>query len=245
LLLVAVGAETQRLIPLFTIGVFTGFTISQVGLVVHWRKARTPHWRARAALNAIGAVVTAVAVVVFVVTKFVEGAWVVIVAVPVLIIVFARIEGYYREVAHELRLGQTPPQPSPHKSLVIVPTSKVNLLTERVLSAALSLSGNVVALAVAGDDDERARIEGDWARWACNVPLKVIVDPHRSLVRSVLHYVESIPKDGTTVTVLIAEIDPRKPWHEILHNQRGRLLAAVLRARTDVVVATLPFRLHD
>ena len=121
----------------------------------------------------------------------------------------------------------------------------MSLLTEQVLSAALSLSDNVVAVAVAGDEEQRAQIERDWARWECSVPLTVIVDPHRSLVRSVLHYVQALPKDGTTVTVLIAEIDPRKPWHEILHNQRGRLLAAVLRARTDVIVATLPFRLHD
>ena len=245
LLLVAVGAETNKLIPLFTIGVFTGFTISQTGLVRHWRKERSPHWRARAVLNGVGAVVTAVAVVVFVATKFVEGAWVVLVAVPLLIILFARVEGYYAEVADELKLGDTPPSPRPAKSLVVVPTSTVNLLSERVLSAALSLSDNVVAVAVAGDETERAQIEQNWARWHCGVPLKVIVDPHRSLVRSVLHYVESIPKDGTTVTVLIAEIEPRKPWHEILHNQRGRLLAAVLRSRTDVIVATLPFRLHD
>ena len=244
LLLVAVGAETGRLIPLFTIGVFTGFTISQVGLVRHWRKQRSPHWRARAALNAAGAVVTAIAVVVFVVTKFVEGAWVVIVAVPLLIVLFARIEGYYAEVADELKLGAMPPTPRPTKSLVIVPTSTVNLLSERVLSAALSLSDNVVAVAVVGDDEQRAQIERDWIRW-CEVPLKVIVDPHRSLVRSVLHYVESIPKDGTTITVLIPEIEPRKPWHEILHNQRGQLLAAALRSQTDVIVATMPFRLHD
>ena len=245
LLLVAVGAETNRLIPLFTIGVFTGFTISQVGLVRHWRKQRSPHWRARATLNAAGAVVTAIAVVVFVVTKFVEGAWVVIVAVPLLIVLFARIEGYYAEVADELKLGKTPPIPRPSKSLVIVPTSTVNLLSERVLSAALSLSDDVVAVAVAGDDEQRAEIERDWIRWRCEVPLKVIVDPNRSLVRSVLHYVESIPKDGTTIVVLIPEIEPRKPWHEILHNQRGQLLAAALRSQTDVIVATLPFRLHD
>jgi amino acid transporter len=245
LLLVAVGAETNRLIPLFTIGVFTGFTISQVGLVRHWRKQRSPHWRARAALNAAGAVVTAIAVVVFVVTKFVEGAWVVIVAVPLLIVLFARIEGYYAEVADELKLGETPPVPRPTQSLVIVPTSTVNLLSERVLSAGLSLSDNVVAVAVAGDDEQRAEIERDWARWHCEIPLKTIVDPNRSLVRSVLHYVDSIPKDGTTIVVLIPEIEPRKPWHEILHNQRGQLLAAVLRSQTDVIVATLPFRLHD
>jgi hypothetical protein len=128
---------------------------------------------------------------------------------------------------------------------VIVPTSTVNLLTEHVMSAALSLSDTVVAVAVAGDDEERRLIEHEWHEWECGVPIEVIVDPHRSLVRSVLHYIESIPTEDVVVTVLIPEIEPRKRRHEILHNQRGALLAAVLRSRTDVIVATMPFRLHD
>jgi len=245
LLLIAVGAETNRLIPLFTIGVFMGFTISQTGLVRHWRRARPPRWRLRAVLNATGAVVTAIAVLVFVFSKFLEGAWVVVVAIPVLMLLFDRTERYYAEVAKELELGQTPPRPHAEKSLVIVPTSKVNLLTEKVLSAALSLSKDVVAVAVAGDEDEKAQIQADWATWACGVRLEVIIDPHRSLVRSVLRYVDGIEDKDMVVTVLIAEIEPRRPWHEVLHNQRGRLLAAVLRARTNVIVATLPFRLHE
>ena len=102
-----------------------------------------------------------------------------------------------------------------------------------------------IAVAVAADEDERTEIMRNWADWACDVPIEVIVDDHRSLIRSVLHYVDSIEDEDAVVTVLISEIQPRKPYHEILHNQRGRLLAEVLRARTDVIVATLPFRLHD
>jgi amino acid transporter len=245
LLLIAVNATTSRLIPLFTIGVFVGFTISQTGLVRHWRSERPPGWQARAALNGAGAVMTAVAVAVFVSTKFLAGAWVVVVTVPVLMVTFARIEGYYAEVARELHLGKTPPRPRKHDSIVIVPTSTVNLLTEHAITAALSLGETVVAVAVAADEDERARIKHDWDEWACGVAIEVIVDPHRSLVRSVLRYVESVPEGDMTILVLIAEIQPRKRRHEILHNQRGALLAAALRARTDVIVATMPFRLHD
>jgi amino acid transporter len=245
LLLWAVDARTSRLIPLFTIGVFVGFTISQVGLVRHWRVERPPRWRLRAALNGTGAAMTAVAVVVFLGSKFLQGAWVVVVAVPILMITFARIEGYYRAVARELGLGRTPPRPHAHESLVIVPTSTVSLLTERVMSAALSLSKSVVAVAVAGDEQERERIEREWRQWDCEVPIEVILDPRRSLVRSVVAFVDSLPKDERTVTVLIPEIEPRKRRHAILHNQRGAILAAVLRSRTDVIVATLPFRLHD
>jgi amino acid transporter len=246
LLLIAVNAQTNRLIPLFTIGVFVGFTISQVGLVRHWRQVRTPRWQLRAAVNGTGAAMTAVAVVVFLSTKFLAGAWVVTLAIPLLMILFSRIEGYYAEIAHELRFGRTPGIPRRRESIVIVPTSTVSLLTELALSAALSLGETVIALAVAGDEEESQQIKQDWGQWKCSVPLTVLLDPHRSLIRSVPAYVESIQADDATITVLIPEVVPSKRRHEILHNQRGRLLEAVLKARTTgVVIATLPFHLHD
>ncbi len=169
----------------------------------------------------------------------------VVVAVPVLIVLFNRTEVYYGEVGRELKLGRTPPLPVKRESIVIVPTSTVNLLTERAVSAAMSLGDTVVAVAVAGDEEERRQIQRDWAQWKCGPPIEVIIDQHRSLIRGVLRYVESIEDSDAVVTVLIAEIQPRKRRHEILHNQRGRLLAEVLKSRTDVIVATLPFRLHE
>jgi amino acid transporter len=244
-LLVAVNADTQRLIPLYAIGVFIGFTISQVGLVRHWRRERPPRWQVRAVLNGTGATMTAVAVFVFLISKFLSGAWVVTIAVPLLILLFARTESYYAEVAKELRLGKTPPPPRRRESIVVVPASTVNTLTERAVSAALSLGQTVVAVAVAGDDDECERIKRAWDEWQSRVPLEVLLDERRSLIRSVLRYVKSIEDEDATITVLIPEILPRRRWHEILHNQRGRLLEAVLKARTDVVIATLPFHLHE
>jgi amino acid transporter len=246
LLLLAVDARTHKLIPMFTIGVFVGFTISQVGLVRHWRSSHAPRWRLRAALNGTGAVMTAIAVVVFVTTKFLSGAWVVVLAIPLLMLLFSRIETYYAEVARELRLGKTPPRPHRMDSIVVVPTSTVSLLTERVLSAALSLGDTVVAVAVAGDEEERKEIKREWDEWDCSIPIEILIDPKRSLVRTVVSYVESIPRQPEVViAVLIAEIEPRKRRHAILHNQRGALLATVLGAQTDVIVARLPFRLHD
>jgi amino acid transporter len=244
-LLIAVGARTQRLIPLFTIGVFVGFTISQVGLVRHWLTERPRGWRRRVAINAAGAAMTAVAVLVFVTTKFLEGAWVVVLTIPLLMLLFARIEGYYARVARALQLGRHPAQPHARESLVIVPTTTTSLLTERALSAALSLGDEVVAIAVAGDDDECERIKRAWQVWGCSVPIEVVVDPHRSLIRTVLARVDSVKEEDLTVTVLIPVIVPSKRRHEILHNQRGALLEAVLKRRTEAVVATLPFQLHE
>jgi amino acid transporter len=245
LLLVAVNADTQRLIPLFTIGVFIGFTISQLGLVRHWVTDRPPKWRARAALNGLGATLTALAVVVALLTKFIHGAWVVAIAIPALMVLFARTEGYYGRVALELKLGKTPPAPVRRESIVIVPSSTVNLLTQKAVSAALSLGETVVAVAVAGDEDECAQITHAWDEWKSGVPIEVLLDPHRSLVRTVLRYIHSVEDENATITVLIPEIIPSKRRHEVLHNQRGRLLEAVLKSRTSVVVATLPFHIHD
>ena len=246
LLLIAVGAQTDKLIPLFTIGVFIGFTISQLGLVHHWRQERPPHWRARASLNGAGAAMTAVAVAVFLSTKFLEGAWVVTIAIPLLMLLFSHTESYYSNVASELKLGRTPKVPHRSESVVIVPTSTVNLLTEQALSAAMSLGETVVAVAVAGDEEEGAQLKHDWDQWRSGVSLEVLVDPQRRLIRSVLRYIESIQAEGARITVLIPEVIPSKRRHEILHNQRGRLLETALKSHTKgVVVAALPFHIHD
>jgi amino acid transporter len=244
-LLVASGARTTSLIPLYAIGVFIGFTISQVGLVRHWRHERPVRWRARVTLNGAGAVMTAVAAVVFLATKFLQGAWVVTLTIPVLMLLFSRIESYYAKVAHELGLGKTPPPPVKRESVVVVPSSTVNLLTQRAVSAALSMGETVVAVAVAGDEEEREQIIREWDNWQCGISIEVLVDPHRSLITTVVEYVKSVEDADATITVLIPEIIPGKRRHEILHNQRGRLLEEVLKARGTVVVATLPFRIHD
>jgi amino acid transporter len=244
-LLVATGAEVVKLIPLFTIGVFVGFTISQVGLVRHWRRTRPPRWRVRVVLNGAGAVMTAVAVVVFLGSKFLQGAWVVVLVVPMLMYMFAKTETYYTRVGRVLRIGLTPKPPRRRASIVIVPIATVSVLAERAMSAALSLGETVVAVAVAGDEDEAARIRQMWEQWKCSAPIEILIDPHRSLVRSVLAYVESIKDADALVTVLIPEVIPSKRRHELLHNQRGRILEAVLKSRTGVVVATLPLHIHE
>jgi hypothetical protein len=188
---------------------------------------------------------TATAVGIFLWSKFTGGAWVVLVTIPVLMLLFSRTEAYYATVARELRLGKTPAHPRRRGSVVVVPTTVVSKLSERALSAALSLGETVVAVAVAGDEEERRNILHAWEEWEPGVPLEVLIDPHRSLIRTVLKYVRSVQSDDVLITVLIPDLVPRKRRHELLHNQRGRLLAAVLKQRTDVVVATLPFHVHD
>ncbi|QMU77683.1 APC family permease [Streptacidiphilus sp. PB12-B1b] len=242
-LLVAVDAVTDRLIPMYAIGVFIGFTISQTGLVRHWHSERPARWRLRIALNGTGAVLTAVAALVFVVSKFAQGAWVVVLTVPALMLLFSRIESYYRAVGQELALGRLPQHPVPMQSLVVVPVSGISKLTELALSAALSLGGEVVAVSVHPDPARCADFEAEWARWDPGVELVTLESPHRSLVHPIVGYVQRAQQGARQVAVLIPEVQPRHWRYQILQNQRGLLLATVLRATTDAVVCVIPYRL--
>ena len=191
LLLIAVDARTNSLIPLFTIGVFVGFTLSQIGLVRHWSKERPARWRLRAALNGTGAVMTTIAVFVFVFDQVPRRRLGCGDRDPGVDDAVQRHRALLRRRSpRELKLGKTPPRPRKRESIVIVPTSTVNLLTQKAVSAALSLGDTVVAVAVAGDEEECEQIKRSWDEWACGIPIEVLIDPQRSLVRSVLKYVK-------------------------------------------------------
>ncbi|MCQ4082441.1 APC family permease [Streptomyces sp. RB6PN25] len=242
-LLIAVGGDTQRLIPLFAIGVFIGFTISQVGLVRHWTKLRPDGWVVRAVINGTGAMLSAVAGIVLLATKFLAGAWVVVLAVPLMMLLFARIERYYTAVGAELMLGRIPPPPSETTSLVIVPLGEVSKVAERAITAARSLSGEVVVVAVHSDPAKADAMRAAWEQWNPGVRLDIIDSPHHSLIHPVVDYVERAARDNRQVAVLIPQVEPRHRRYRILQNQRGILLATVLSARCDVIVCLLPYHL--
>lgn len=242
-LLIAVNAVTARLIPLYAIGVFIGFTISQTGLVRHWHSLHTPRWMLRAALNGTGAVLTATAAAVFVTTKFTSGAWVVVLTVPALMLLFSRIQNYYQAAGLELDLGLLPHRPLPAKSLVVVPVGSISKLTEYALHAALSLGDDVIAVSVHPDAAQSAAFRAEWDRWDPGVRLDTLDSPHRSLVHPIVDYVRHAQHGNRQVAVLIPEVQPRRWRYRILQNQRGLLLATVLRASTDAVICTLPYRL--
>ncbi len=244
LLLVAVNADTEALIPLYAIGVFTGFTLSQTGLVRHWRRARPGRWWAKAALNGTGAAMTAVATVIFLATKFTSGAWVVVVAIPAMLVLFSRIARYYADVGQELGLNQVPRKPHAEKSLVVVAVSGMSRMTEFALGTALSLGDEVVAVSVQFDDDRAAALQEAWDRWGPGVRLDVLRSPSRSIVTPMVAYLGAPEIQAHhQVLVLIPEVEPRKWRHQLLQNQRDVILANVLRRRSYVNVARVPFRL--
>ncbi len=242
-LLVAVNGNTQRLIPLFAIGVFTGFTLSQTGLVVHWWRERPERWRQRATINGVGAVTTAIATVIFLVTKFAQGAWVVVVAVPVFIVMFRRVRRYYDRVGAILEFGHIPPPPHGMPTQVIVPVTTVSRLTARAVNEALSLSTDVLAVTVATEDQKDAceDLAEQWRQWDPGIPLRVLHTEYASLVDPIVDLIDEIrATHHAQLVVLVPVIVPSRLRYRLLHNHLDLLLSQALRRRTDVVLARVP-----
>ncbi|MEV0245211.1 APC family permease [Nocardia sp. NPDC050712] len=246
LILLVVGADTHRLLPLYAIGVFIGFTISQTGLVRHWHQDHGRGWRARILLNGFGAVLTCLAGFVLLAEKFREGAWLLLLIVPALIILFARTENYYRGVAATLRLGRIPPplRLSPDaEPLVIVPVVTMSEVTVRALEAALRMHGEIIAVTAEIEPAKTKHLSALWKEWNPDIPLVVLPCPHRNMVATVLAYVRKRTAAGRHVTVLLAQVEPKHWRHRVFHNPRGPVLATALRLRTDAVVATMAIRI--
>ncbi|MFE0178996.1 APC family permease [Streptomyces sp. NPDC059002] len=248
-LLVFSGGDTNTLVPLFAIGVFVGFTIAQTGMVIHWRRERGPRWRGKAVLNGLGAVLTGVSAVVVTATKFHDGAWLIVVALPLLVAAFETVHRAYSRIGERLGLGRVPECPHRDRSLVVVPVSSLSRLTSEALTAAVSLGDEVRAVTVChADPDDRAQVEAlerDWALWNPGVDLVRIPSERRTLGRPIAAYVRQVAaaEPGTRVTVLIPEVEPARAWQRILQNQRGAVVAHAVRRDTDAAICRLRFRL--
>ncbi len=249
LLLVSQG-NTQALVPLFAIGVFVGFTLSQAGMVRHWRENRIDGWRMRAVINGVGAVFTTVALAIELISKFTEGAWLIVIVVPLLVGLFSRIHTLYRRIGAALHLGEQPPQPQRRRSLVIVPVGGMSRLTAAAVSTALSLGDEVLAITVcyADPEDTQADVQfrDQWEAWHPEVPLLTLRSTRRALGPPVVEFLRELERAASydQHVVLIPEVQPDKPWHRVLHNQRGFVLEQAIQHGTqDVVICRLRYRL--
>ncbi|WP_020658674.1 APC family permease [Amycolatopsis benzoatilytica] len=243
-LLVLSDGDMNALVPLFAIGVFVGFTLSQIGMVRRWFAARPRGWHGKAALNGFGALLTGFAAIVVTATKFSEGGWLIVIALPVLVLAMEWVHRSYRRIGDRLELGRTPPPPRPDRSLVVVPVHTVSRLTRDALAAALSLGDHVEAVHVSHPDEERATREfvASWEQWRPDVPLVQLYDEHRRLGEPI---VEHLRRHGRChLFVLIAEVEPERWWQRILQNRRGAVLARALRSGTDAVVCRMRFRVR-
>jgi amino acid transporter len=244
LLLVLFGGDTHALIPLYMIGVFVSFTLSQAGMVRHWRTLRTGCWRSSAVINGFGAIVTGVVLVIVATTKAAEGAWIIIVMIPALVTIFEITRRHYDHVAADLRLDNRTAEPA-GGHIVLVPIGGVQRAVVKALRYARTLSADVRAVYVEMDPAATEALRRLWGQWGQGVHLIVLASPYRSLMEPLLEYIDQIRRSDPAgyVTVILPEFVPRRLWHHLLHNQHALLIKAALLFRPNVVVTSVPFHL--
>jgi len=239
-------AQTTALIPLYAIGVFVCFTLSQAGMVRHWFTARDQGWKRKATLNGLGAIATGVVSVVQVVTKFTSGAWIVVVLIPLIILLLRAIHEHYRKFAEEVKfVGHSPIVPLHHT--VVVPINAVTKATAGALVYATMISADVRATYIDLDSAATAKLRVDWDAWDIGIELVVVASPYRSVLRPLVDYVENLRRDapGELVTVVVPEIVPRHWWEHFLHNKTALYIRTAFLFKPNVVVTAVPFHLGN
>lgn len=303
LLVVAFRGDTNRLIPLYAVGVFLSFTLSQAGMVKHWLRERNltrvvpvrsnattgseelPHtingnenivsasdrvytdlgeasnkklvvidesadvssWRKSILISAIGAIATFAVLIVFIITKFIHGAWLVVTIIPLLVLMFRAIRNHYQDVANQLSTeGLDPLRPIKH--VVLVPISGIHRGVIHALEYAKSIApGEVMAVYVDFDKEETSKLRQKWEHWGSGIKLIILQSPYRSLTRPLLRYINKVARqsDADMVTIVLPEFVPARWWHQLLHNQSSLQLKASLLFRKGVIVTNVPFHLTD
>jgi amino acid transporter len=257
--------DTSRLIPLYAVGVFLSFTLSQAGMVVHWRREgqalRTAreqphtattltlpksHWKKYLVVNGVGAVATFIVLMIFIITKFIHGAWIVVLVIPLLVVLFRRIHRHYIEVAQQLStVGLAGLRPIHHE--VIVPISGIHRGVIAALEYAKSIAPHhVTAVYVNLDDETTRRLREKWQQWGSGLNLVVVASPYRSLARPLFNYVDRVRRSSpdVVITIVLPEFVPAKWWQNLLHNQNTLFLKGALLFKKGVVVTNVPYHLE-
>jgi hypothetical protein len=239
------GGEVERLIPLYALGVFTSFTLSQLGMVVRWQRLKEPGWQQGRIINAIGATATAIVAIVVGITKFTHGAWIVVLLIPLMVLLFRAVHTHYKEASQEIS-SLTPTRSEDVVNVVVVPVASLNAVTAQTLAYARSISGNVSAIHISDSEEEIEHMRQDWEELQTDVPLVIIESPYRSLVGPLLSYLDELQKQApsATLTVVLPEFVPRHWWEQILHNQTALRIKAALLFRPGTVVISVPYHLE-
>jgi amino acid transporter len=256
-LVVVFGGQTHRLIPLYAVGVFLSFTLSQAGMVRHWRKERGQGWTWKMTVNGLGAVATGVVLIVIAGTKFVHGAWIVIALIPAIVWAFSQVRRHYQDVAQQLSLEGLEPEPWPEQAShprfkVVVPVSGMHRGTLAALRFARSLSTDVTAVVVDVEPPSTARVAEKWPAWGHDIPLEILPSPYRSTLAPLLHFLDETDRRDSErgpAVVVLPEFLPARWWHHLLHNQTARIIKRALLYRRSLtgrarVIIDIPYHLE-
>jgi amino acid transporter len=247
LLLLAFKGRTDALIPLYAIGVFLSFTLAQSGLVRKWFRERHKGWQRKALINGLGAFVSLAVLLIFCLTKFAEGAWIVIVLIPIVLLGITKISNHYEALAGELRIDLCQTKIEEKEPIIIVPIAGIHRAVVASLNYAVSLSPNVIAFYISFTDEEEEKMEEKWEKWNPGVRLVVFRSRYRTIVRPLSEFIERIDAHRTkdqTIMVLLPQFITSKWWHKLLHNQSASRIRSKLQADKDIVVATVPYHLQ-
>ena len=245
-LIVLFGGDTHRLIPLYAVGVFLAFTLSQSGMVMRHLRRREGRFRLHAAVNAAGATATGAALLVIAVTRFKHGAWIVILLIPLFVIMFLRTHRHYFFVRRQLSLQEIEPE-RPLRHTAIVPISAVNRSTIYALRYAKSIAHEVEAVHVSVDPKRTEQLKEQWKTWGGGVPLKILESPYRSLIGPLVDHIDDLmhgKRRNEMVTVVLPEFVTAHWWEGLFHNQSALLIKGALLFKPGVVVTSVPFHFN-
>lgn len=246
-LLILFHADVTLLIPLYAVGVFTSFTLSQIGMVRHHLKLREPNWQMSLVGSALGGFATLIVAIVVIVSKFLIGAWIIVLAIPIVVTCFKAIKRHYTSVARQLAV-EPQPEAMPLTQQVIVLVGSVNRTAVLALRYARSLgTPNVTAISVAIDENHAEQLQEQWQRFQLSVPLDILESPYRDLTNSVMGFLDQFEAEhpGDVMTVIIPEAIPQRWWQGALHNQSALALKMGLLRRPNTAVISIPFHLGD
>lgn len=248
-LVVIYGGHTHNLIPLYAVGVFIDFTISQAGMVRHWQRVKSPGWRRRQAINAFGAVATGVVAIVVTSVKFADGAWLVLMLIPILVALMLFIRRQYDAQAEELEVPEELVIEGPRREQrVVVPVNGLNRAVIQAVNFARTISNDIRAVYVTEDSEEGERLRDRWERQLPGVPLVIVESPYRALIGPIVAYLDVLDKawppdkPAPITIVVLPEYVARHWWDRLLYNQAARRLKSVLVGREHTVIADVPYR---
>jgi len=247
LLVVVFGGDTHALIPLYAVGVFTAFTLSQAGMVKHWIRDKGPGWLKGIVINGIGTFTTAIVLMIIATEKFTHGAWIVLIAIPALVFLTYKIHEHYLSVANQLSLEYCITEEKEYKHhSVIIPISGVQQAVINATKYGKALSDDVVAIYVCIDPVETEKIRAKWDKHCMGIPLHILDSPFRSIIEPLVDYIDAVRtryQEGV-ITIVLPEFVPSKWWHHLLHNQTALFIKGIVLFKKGVVSTSVPFHLR-
>ena len=243
------GAVTHLLIPLYAVGVFIDFTISQTGMIRHWLRERSPGWRRRLSINAFGAALTGAVAIVVTAVKFTSGAWLVLVVIPLLVLLMTFIARQYRGQAEELHVREEGLLPGPHREQrVVVPVNGINRAVVQAINFGRALGPDVRAVYVTDDMDAAEDLRRRWSRQLPDIPLVIVESPYRAVISPIVAYLDILDqgwpadREAPVTIVVLPEYVARHWWDRMLYNQTAKRLKSALVGREHTVIADVPYR---